>query len=236
MRATFDRSQVSAKNIRTFWFEPEKPVRYVAGQYTQIRLPHENMDSRGDKRWFTLSSSPSEKSVSITTRLDPERPSTFKKTLFKLEPGAEVNLADAMGDFVLPKQKDIPLVFVAGGLGITPMHSMIKWLEDTGEKREISLYYASHTLEEIAFREFFENASVDFKMILNEPPEHWQGLSGRLTSDVIYNLPGVKDKSLVYISGPEPMVQAFHKELNRNGIPEHRLVVDEFPGYTEANV
>jgi glycine betaine catabolism B len=231
MHVTFDHSEPTAQNLRTFWFKPEKPVRYTAGQFTEVRLPHDQPDDRGIKRWFTLSSSPTDELVSITTRLDPLRPSTFKQALFSLVDGMELDLADPMGDFVLPKKQDIPLVFVAGGIGITPMHSMIKWLLDTGEERNIYLFYAAHSLEEVAFRDMFETAPIIFKMILEHPPTDWHGKAGRLTSDEIWKLPGVQDKALVYLSGPESMVQAFYKELREKGVPNHRLVTDEFPGY-----
>lgn len=232
MHVVFDHAEDEAKNLKTFWFKPDKSVRYTAGQFTEIRLPHENMDDRGDKRWFTVSSSPTDEMLSITTRLDPVRPSSFKKALFALKPGTELTLADPMGDFVLPKKKDIPLVFVAGGIGVTPMHSMIKWLVDMGEKRQIHLFYAAKTLEEVAFRDLFEKAPITFEMILNDPPADWQGKTGRLTSDEIMALPGVKDSALVYLSGPEPMIEAFEKELTEKGVPKHRLVMDFFPGYT----
>lgn len=236
MQATFVRIDDEAKNIKTLWFKPEKPLHYIAGQFTEVRLPIEQPDNRGDKRWFTLSSSPTDELVSITTRLDPERPSTFKQTLFGLQPGAQLTLAEPMGDFVLPKKKDIPLVFVAGGIGITPMHSMITWLVDTGEQRQISLFYAANTLEDMVFLDVFEKAPITFEPIPSHPPQDWEGRTGRLTSDAIASLPGVKDNALVYVSGPEPMVEAFYKELQDKGVAQHRLVMDYFPGYTEANI
>jgi glycine betaine catabolism B len=236
IQVALDHTEAAAKNLRTFWFRPERPVNYIAGQFTEIYLPHDNPDNRGIKRWFTLSSSPTDGLVSITTRLDPVRPSSFKQTLFALKPGAKLRLADPMGDFVLPKKKDIPIVFVAGGIGVTPMHSMIKWLVDTREQRNIHLFYAVHTLDEVAFRDLFEKAPIQFDMILAEPPADWEGMTGRLTTDVIWDLPGVQDHALIYLSGPEPMVEAFYKELKSKGVPEHRLVTDYFPGYTEENI
>lgn len=231
MHVTFDHSEEAAKNIRTFWFKPDKKPRYTAGQFTEIRLPHDKPDGRGDKRWFTLSSSPSEDMVSITTKFAGDKSSSFKQTLFAMEPGTKLTIADAMGDFVLPKQTDIPIVFVAGGIGVTPMRSMVKWLVDTGEKRSIHLLYAANTLEEVAFRDLFEAASITFEMTLKEPPAGWTGRTGSLTSDIIYALPGVQENALVYFSGPEPMIETFYKELKAKGVDKHRMVTDYFPGY-----
>ena len=233
MRAILDHTDQETKNIRTFWFKPEKPIRYTAGQYTELKLPHDHPDNRGQKRWFTVSSSPTDDMLSITTKFAGNKASTFKKTLFSLPVGSEVNLADPMGDFVLPRQTDRPLAFIAGGIGVTPMHSMVKWLVDKGEKRQVYLLYATHTLEEVAFRDLFEHAPITFDILLSEPPTGWKGKSGELTSDVILSLPGVIGKALIYLSGPEPMVEKFYKELQEKGINPQRLVKDAFPGYAQ---
>ncbi len=232
MRVTLEHKEEIAQNLYSLWFRPQKPLRYTAGQFTEIRLPLEEADGRGDKRWFTLSSSPTEELLAITTRLDPVRPSAFKQKLFSLDAGTELSFAEPMGDFVLPRKKDTPLVFVAGGIGITPMRSMIKWLSDTGERRPITLLYAARTLEEVAFRELFTRASINFKIILSKPAPDWTGSIGRLSTDTILELPGVGQNALIYVSGPEPMVETFYKDLQQKGIAEHRLVMDYFPGYS----
>lgn len=236
MKATLIRKEQEAPNIHTFFFKTEKEFNYIAGQFTEIQLPLSNPDERGNKRWFTLSSSPTEEFVSITTRLDPVKPSAFKQALFNLESGAQITLAEPMGDFVLPKQKDTLLIFIAGGIGITPMRSMIKWLSDTNEHRDITLYYAAKVMEDMVFLDLFQNTDIKFEPILGSPPSDWQGMTGRLTSKTIMSLPNVLDNTLVYISGPEPMVETFNTELQQGGIPEHRLVMDYFPGYTEQNI
>ena len=127
--------QITA-DVYTFWFTPNKPLDYTAGQFTELTLPHEAADSRGIKRWFTLSSSPTEQLLGITTKLA-EQPSSFMKSLFSLQPGDVVNFSAAMGDFVLPINKTIPLLFVVGGIGVTPLRSMMQWLKDSNQKSQI---------------------------------------------------------------------------------------------------
>jgi len=65
MKVTFDHSQDEAANIRTFFFRPEKPMHYTAGQYTQLHLPHVRPDDRGQKRWFTINWVPATARVGI---------------------------------------------------------------------------------------------------------------------------------------------------------------------------
>ena len=220
-----------AKDITSFWFEPEKPVEFVAGQFIEMFLPHNHPDERGQKHWFTLSSSPSEKLLSITTKHASKRSSTFKQELFKLNPSAFVTISEPMGDFVLPKDISIPLVFIAGGIGITPVRSIVKWLADTHERRNIQILYAAHRLEDIAFQELFEAYGSKFNILLSEATNEQKTLSGYLTGRHILNISGKNPNQLIYISGPEPMTEKLEAELLAEGVAPEKLVLDFFPGY-----
>src|SRR4051812_27426879 len=103
MQVTLDHSKDEAANIRTFFFKPESAVQYTAGQYIELTVPHDNPDERGTKHWFTLSSSPTDEFLTITTKFAGDKSSTFKKSLFGLEPGTKLHMSEPMGDFVLPK-------------------------------------------------------------------------------------------------------------------------------------
>lgn len=232
MRVTLDHVEEVAKNIKTFWWKPERPVRYTAGQFIELTLPHDNPDMRGIKRWFTLSSSPSEELLSNTTKHAAENGSTFKETLFNLKPGDSVMMSEPMGDFVLPKDMSVPLVFVAGGIGVTPMRSMIKWLRDKQEHRTIHLLYAANSLEEVAFRELFNDYGLPTDIILSQAPKNWKGQTGRLDGAKILELAPNVDNKLYYLSGPEPMVEALEKDLKDKGVDKRRIVGDFFPNYT----
>lgn len=227
--ARFDHQEDIAGHIKSFWFKPERPLRYIAGQFTQLQLPLSNPDARGDKHWFTLSSSPSEPLVGITTKFTPEAGSSFKQALLDLQPGDPVLLAEPMGDFVLPKDPTIPLLFVAGGIGVTPIRSIIRWLHDTNEQRSVHLLYSVRKTHELAFRDLFEMYDMTLTPIVTEPDPSWQGQSMPLTSDQIMQLAG--PHHLVYLSGPEPMVETFVDELRGQGFPHHRLITDYFSGY-----
>lgn len=231
MKAIFRRREVLTDTISTFWFEPSTPLRYTAGQFTELTLPHNSPDDRGMKRWFTLSSSPTDELVSITTKYANDASSTFKKALFALEPGTEVDLAEAMGDFVLPKLTQTPLIFIAGGIGITPFHSMFQWLIDTGEQRDIRFIYAVNSEDDIIWQDVFEKAGVHATIAVSNPSEAWGGLRGRLDADTILGIEKPTDDSLIYISGPEPMVEALEAELKKHGVDKRQLVGDFFPGY-----
>ncbi len=232
MRVVLDHSQAEAANIRTFYFRPEKPVYYTAGQFIELTIKHLRPDSRGIKHWFTLSSSPTDTLLSITTKFAGETSSTFKKTLFSLEPGTELLMSEPMGDFVLPKLIQTPLIFVAGGIGITPFHSMLEWLAATGERRPIKLLYGVNTEDEIIFQDTFERAGQHATIVVSNPSPAWGGQRGRLSADLILGLEKPSEDTLVYVSGPEPMVEALEKDLKKAGVSKQQLVLDFFPNYT----
>lgn len=206
-------------------------MQYTAGQFTELTLTHDNPDDRGIKRWFTISSSPTDEHMSITTKFAGDKSSSFKQALFALEPGTEVELADAMGDFVLPKLVQTPLIFVAGGIGLTPFHSMFEWLIATGEQRDIRFLYAVNSEDDIIFQDTFDKAGIHATIIVGNPSEAWGGLRGRLDAETILGLEKPSDDALVYLSGPEPMIEALEADLQKHGVDKRQLVGDFFPGY-----
>jgi ferredoxin-NADP reductase len=229
---TLEHIEDVAQYIQTFWFRPETPMRFVAGQFTQIDLPVPEPDVRGTKHWFTISSSPTEELIGLTTKFTPGQGSAFKSALEQLKPGATLSLAEPMGDFVLPRDHTIPLLFVAGGIGVTPYRSMIKWLSDTpGEKRDITLLYSARSGAELAFTDLFTGYDLNYLPMVTEPDAAWPGATGKLTPEGVHKHVKPDERTLVYMAGPEPMVEMFFAELQRLGVPGHRLVMDYFPGY-----
>jgi len=231
IKVIFDHSESDSENISTFFFKPEKAVDYTAGQYVELTLQHVNPDHRGQKRWFTLSSSPSEELISITTKINPEKSSSFKQALRKLLPGQELVISEPMGDFVLPKLIQTPLLFVAGGIGITPYHSMLSWLSSTLEKRPIKLIYAVNTENDIIFLDTFQRAEQHVTIVVDKPSTTWGGERGQLSAEMIVGLANPSPETLIYISGPETMIEKLEKDFLHIGTPKRQLVLDYFPNY-----
>lgn len=228
-----DHTKDEAANIRTFYFKPEQPVQYTAGQYTELTVPHDNADMRGIRHWFTLSSSPLDDYLTITTKFFGDKSSSFKKALFNLKPGIELNMATPMGDFVLPKLVQTPLIFVAAGIGITPIHSILEWLAASKENRPINLIYAVRIEDEIIFQDTFERAGIHATIIVSEPSDAWGGERGHLSAELILGLEKPSENTLIYISGPEPLVEKLANDLHRSGINNNQLVSDQFVNYTD---
>lgn len=234
MKLTFDHAEVEAPNISTFYFRPERSFSYVAGQYAELTLKHKNADNRGESRRFTLSSSPTDELVSITNKFSDKDGSSFKRALSELKPGDTLLMSEPMGDFVLPKDRTKPLIFVAGGIGITPFRSMIAWLLAEGEKRPIELFYGVRSEAEILSRPMFENAMDKMTILISNPSSAWTGERGYLTAKHIVESNMMGSDSLIYLSGPEAMVTGIQKELIALGVQRQQLVVDLFIGYDTA--
>ncbi len=232
MKVTLDHTHDEADNIRTFFFRPEQPVRFTAGQFAEWTLKHPHPDDRGSKRWFTISSSPTEELVTVTTKHAADKGSSFKHALFHLKLGDEIIMSEPMGDFVLPKLVQTPLVFVAGGIGVTPFHSILTWLTATGEERPIKLLYAVRNEDEIVFEETFDKAGIKPIYVVSEPSDAWGGERGQLSAEMILGLEKPDENTLVYVSGPEPMVEKLEKDLKKAGLGKEQFVGDYFPNYS----
>ncbi len=227
----FDHRQAITADTYTFWFQPTQPFFYTAGQFTELYLAHTGADDRGLRRYFTLSSSPTESLLGITTRFAGTAGSTFKHHLLQLKPGTHIQAAEAMGDFVLPKDTTIPIVLIAAGIGATPMRSMIRWLIDTNGQRQVSLIQAAGTPEGLIFQDVWQGYPLGYTPLVKRPSANFSGDSGPLRAAYILRTAPPDKRSLYYLSGPEQLVEKLTKDLIAAGIPDYRVITDYFHGY-----
>ncbi len=231
MRVRFDHKHEEANGIVNLYFEPLERYQHMAGQFIEINLRHDKPDSRGIRRWFTLSSAPEDELLSITTRYAGKNSSSFKRAFTALKPGTELSFSPPEGDFCLPKDTDTKLVFVAGGIGITPVHSMVKHLLNAQEQRDVRVIYGVNTLDDALFTNVFDTYQADVELVVTNPPDNWEGTSGRVTAEQIVSATQNTDNFLIYLSGPEPMVEKLDAELKSAGIASRHIKTDFFPGY-----
>ncbi len=231
MQATLTSRLQLTSTIASFSFKPERAFDFTAGQYIQLTLSGHVEHSESAQRWFTISSSPHEQEITITTRIGNDAHTPFKRALNKLKIGSIVEISEPFGAFVLPMLLQTPLVFVAGGIGITPFNSMLKWLTHTNEARPIRMLYSVRHEDDIIFQDTLDKAKQHVTLVVNEPSAAWGGERGPLTAEMIVGLENPSIDSFIYLSGPEPFVQQMHTDLKRFGISNQQIVVDEFQGY-----
>jgi len=226
-----------AKDTYEFIFEPNHKLHFIAGQYLEYVLPHEKPDDRGMRRYFTIASSPTELELKLGIRMAPSqiKSSSFKEDLLSLTPGSTLTASRLAGDFTLPSGAEQKLVFIAGGIGITPFRSMIKFLLDSNMKRDITLFYANKTKEDIAYSDIWARAEREMGLklihVLSEGSGDWQGERGFITEAMVKKYVNSYHDARYYISGPSAMVEAYKKLLIGMGVSRHNIVTDYFPGF-----
>jgi ferredoxin-NADP reductase len=199
-----------AKDIYSYIFGGKKNLSFRPGQYLEWTLPIAKTDSRGNRRYFTISSSPTEDNLVFTVK-QPTPRSSFKTGLDHLKQGDKILAYQLEGSFVLPKDKNQRLAFIAGGIGVTPFRSITKYLIDSKQNRDIVLLYSANNAREFAFTNLFDKAKeagvAAYYAVSANPPANWD------------------------ISGPYGFVTSVRESLLKMGLPESKIVTDYFPGY-----
>jgi ferredoxin-NADP reductase len=209
-------------------------VDFRPGQYFWVELPDRGYeDEKGLRRHISVVTSPTERGVlGLCTRL---RDTAFKKTLAELELGDEVEVEEPKGDYRLPEDTSSHYVFVAGGIGITVFHSMLRWIADTGAPYRVTLVYSNRDRESTAFLDELqelERTLPDFRLvtIMTDDPG-WDGESRRIDADVLRDHLGELGDSTYLVAGPPAMVEAVAGQLSEAGVPDEQVLPSRFSGY-----
>lgn len=220
-----------------FIFAPDFKFAYLPGQYMEFTLPHDNVDSRGQRRYFTLASSPTEDTIRVGVKFY-DKSSSYKEAMLDMNSKSYISAASLGGDFVLPNDKRQKVAFIAGGIGVTPYRSMIKYLVDKKQHRPVVMFYAANTAKDIAYMDVFEEArqqlGVKILYLLTKkgtplPDQRYR--AGYITPKLIQaEVPDYAER-LFYISGPEPMVDTVKNVLRDMGISHDHIKTDFFSGY-----
>ena len=226
--------QKISEQVYNFVFIPEKKFDYKAGQYMEWTLPHVALDGRGNRRAFTLASSPTEDTVQLGVKFyNPS--STFKYELSQMKKGDSIYGSQLSGSFTLDQKYHKKLVFIAGGIGVTPFRSMVKYITDMGLSTDIYVLYIVSKPEELAYiREFqtAQNNGVRFVPILSDMTRTVPGIiNGDVDQALIEKIVPDYQERLFYISGPNAMVQTTKKTLRHMNVQRTHIKTDYFSGY-----
>jgi ferredoxin-NADP reductase/Na+-transporting NADH:ubiquinone oxidoreductase subunit NqrB len=219
----------------TWEFVFTKPARMVfkAGQYLEWMLPHPGADMRGIRRYFTIASSPTEDKIRLALKvMNPG--SSYKSALMSLPVGGVVVASQRAGDFTLPNDRSKKIGMIAGGIGVTPFRSHVKYMMDTTSGTNTQLFYCANTKGDMAYGDLWAEAAsrMPFTLIpvLAKEPESPDYEIGFLTADILKRRsPDLLERTW-YVSGPPPMVDATVKTLKGLGVKSSHIVQDFFPG------
>lgn len=231
-----------------FYFEKPDGFDFIAGQYMTVALikPPE-MDDEGESRFLSIASAPHEKYLMVATRM---RDTAFKRVLKNLPSGSEIKINGPEGLFYLHKDFSKPAVFLIGGIGITPVFSILKNAAYEKLPHKLFLFYSNKRPEDAAFLKELQNLAMknkNFRLVATvtaptqgRSPDQsvgknskipWQGETGFITKEMIQKHIKDLNSPIYYMSGPPAMVKAMRDLLEKIGVSDDSIKFEEFTGY-----
>lgn len=220
-----------------FIFSSDRKLKFSAGQYLEWTLAHPHADIRGIRRYFTIASAPEDPDYRIGVKFY-EPMSSFKKRLLSMRRGERIVASQLAGDFTLPADKNKKLVFMAGGIGVTPFRSMLEHLLINKERRDITIFYSNKDIKDVAYVELLDRAERELgietvPILTNQSPDTLaksdfpSGVNAELIKEQV---PDYAER-MFYISGPHGMIMAFEDILKELGVSSRHIKKDFFPGF-----
>jgi len=218
-------------NVKSFRLVLNGELNFKPGQFCCIQL----LTEKECKRYLSISSSPTEKGyIEFTKKITQ---SDFSNALDGLKPGDSVRIQfPPRGNFTL-NDPNAKIAFLSGGIGITPIRSICKYVVDMNLGTDIILVYANRTIRDIVFKEDFDLMQKQYlklkvSHVLYEPAPGFKCVVGLINAQIIKN--GVPDyaQRKFYICGPPSMVVAMEKILTEElALPKENIVTERFQGY-----
>jgi len=220
-----------AEGVKTFILDPEEKINFVAGQYASFSI---KKDGEKISRIFSFSSSPTKAYISFTTIISE---SEYKQTISQIDQGDEFEVGMPMGEFTLNQAKGQSVVFVAGGVGITPIKSMIDFILENKIDKEITLFYANKTIKRIVFKKELDeaenkNGRIKVVNVLSQEETAPSGSEiGRINKEILQKYLGEVADKMFYLVGPPAFVEAMEQLLKEMQIPKNNIIKESFSGY-----
>lgn len=221
-------------NVKSFQFFAPGEVSFRAGQFMQVTLMVNGCEQ---SKYFSFSSAPSEKGYFEFTKK--MTGSEFSKALESLKVGDKVKIKMPLGAFVLDEMAS-KQAFLSGGIGITPIRSMLNDAFDRRLPIDVVLFYSNRAPEDIVFREELEamarnrkNFKVVFSLDTSEAcPPAWKGKCGFISAAMIKEeLPDYAER-VFYVCGPPVMVKSLITILqDQMKVPAGKIKIENFMGY-----
>ena len=231
------RKEEIADGTMAFHFEKPGGFAFKAGQFGDFTLinPVET-DAEGNTRGFSLASAPYEDTLMFATRM---RDTAFKRVLKTMEIGTEVSLDAPYGSFTLHNNSRIPAVFLTGGIGVTPVRSIVLQAAHDNLPHKIFLFDSNRKPEDAAFLNALMGAQVknpNYTFIgtmteMEKSGRKWNGETGYINKAMLEKHIGDLTLPIYYLAGPASMVTAMRKTLNEAGVDDDNIRTEEFSGY-----
>ncbi len=227
---------VETPSTRTFVLEPvggEAPLAYRAGQHLTLLV---DIDGQLQRRCYSFSSAPVAGRRPAITVKRVEGGLVSRHLHERVRAGDTLVAAEPAGQFTLATdaQADRTVVFVAGGVGITPLVSLVETLlrEEPGSRAVLLCGHRS--VEEILFRERLDRLAAEFggrldvRCALDAPPAGWTGITGMLDGARVLEALGGTRADAYYLCGPDPMMRSVSAALEGAGVAREHVHTERF--------
>lgn len=217
-------------DVKSVRLEVDEPVDYKAGQFCCVALKTEPLC----KRYLSLSSSPTEKGyIEFTKKITQ---SDFSKAVQVLKPQDTLKIQYPLGKFTLDEPKS-EVAFISGGIGITPIRSICRYVVDKNLGTDMVLVYANRSIADIIFKEDFDQMQKAYPKlkvshVLCEPTPGFKCTVGLINSLIIKNeIPDYRERKF-FLCGPPGMVESVKKILEAElAVEIKNIVTENFTGY-----
>jgi len=213
-------------DVKSIKVSLQEKIDFKLGQYMMVYMDN-------NSKALSIASSPTEDFLLFSTK---SSESDFKQRFNSLKVGDKVKMKGPMGIFVL-KEEAKEIVFLSGGIGITPFRDMIKYACDKKLSIKMTLIYSNKTPADIVFKEewpLFEQQNPNLKVVntITRPDgTDWQGKTGRVDEALIKECCSDLQNTIFYVCGPPALVEALTGLLKSIGVPNGNVESEEFVGY-----
>jgi ferredoxin-NADP reductase len=232
-----DRQRI-ARDTMAFWLDTNgTSYEFRAGQHADFVLMHPSVEHEGaNSRTFSLANSPRDKGlVMIALRM---RQTGFKTALKAAALGTKFKVSRPRGSFTLHKDFTRPAVFLAGGIGIVPMRSILQWATQERLPHKLYLFYSNRDAEDAAFLEELEGLATqnpNFTLVptitrLKSPA--WPYENGHIDRGLLTRYLQGLNGPIYYVAGPSGMVSAMTTLLRCSGVSDDDIKTEEFGDYS----
>jgi methane monooxygenase component C len=200
---------------------------FKPGQFVDIEVP-----GVGCSRSYSMANLPGSRDLEFFIRLQPD--GVFSRFLMsEPKPGAAIHLRGPFGAFGIHENGLRPRYFIAGGTGLSPLLSMARWMDETGDPHPARLFVGVTTEEEMFFgRELRALAAsrrpVDTNVAVMRPTNGWRGFTGTVVDHVLNVMQETNERPDLYLCGPPGMIDAMMRAALNAGIPRGHVYFEKF--------
>ena len=221
------------QDAQSFRFLSETRIEFIPGQFLQIIFDENNLNNKELNKYLSFSSSPTKEYIEFTKRLSE---SLFSQKLKNLNINDKVLFKAPLGSCIL-KDEYKKIAFLIGGIGITPVISIIEYVIDKRLSTDIVLLYSNRTEAEIAFRQeldYWQSITKNIKVIYtltDSSPKDARYVFGRIDKDLLIKKILDLDERIFFIFGPPKMVEAMKGLCIEVGCKNENIKTESFIGY-----